>query len=293
MKFRIPPFASCSPDTFAKIWPKYSEPSKIEIVKGEHDVERGGIKLASSERECKTENYSTQRCSVFRRPSTMKFRIPPFASCSPDTFAKIWPKYSEPSKIEIVKGEHDVERGGIKLASSERECKTENYSTQRCSVFRRPSTMKFRIPPFASCSPDTFAKIWPKYSEPSKIEIVKGEHDVERGGIKLASSERECKTENYSTQRCSVFRRPSTMKFRIPPFASCSPDTFAKIWPKFSERSKIEIVTGEHDVERGGTKYRLPRENPRQRTIRRRGAEFSKGLRRLNSGDTSFRFMFF
>ena len=34
----------------------------------------------------------------------------------------------------------------------------------------------------------------------------------------------------------------------IPPFASCSPDTFAKIWPKFSERSKIEIVTGEHDV---------------------------------------------
>ena len=27
----------------------------------------------------------------------------------------------------------------------------------------------------------------------------------------------------------------------IPPFASCSPDTFAKIWPKFSERSKIEL----------------------------------------------------
>ena len=46
------------------------------------------------------------------------------------------------------------------------------------------------IPPFASCSPDTFAKIWPKFSEPSKIEIVTGEHDIKRGGARLASSER-------------------------------------------------------------------------------------------------------
>ena len=57
----------------------------------------------------------------------------------------------------------------------------------------------FKIPPFASCSPDTFAKIWPKFSERSKIEIVTGEHDVERGGTKLATSERESKAENYST----------------------------------------------------------------------------------------------
>ena len=32
-----------------------------------------------------------------------------------------------------------------------------------------------------------------------KIEIVTGEHDVERGGTGLASSERESKAENYST----------------------------------------------------------------------------------------------
>ena len=42
-------------------------------------------------------------------------------------------------------------------------------------------------------------KIWPKFSERSKIEIVTGEHDVERGGTGLASSERESKAENYST----------------------------------------------------------------------------------------------
>ena len=63
------------------------------------------------------------------------------------------------------------------------------------------------VPPFASCSPDTSAKIWPKFSERSKIEIVTGEHDVERGGARLASSERESKAENCSTQRRSVFER--------------------------------------------------------------------------------------
>ena len=43
------------------------------------------------------------------------------------------------------------------------------------------------------------SKNWPKFSERSKIEIVTGEHDVERGATKLASSERESKAENYST----------------------------------------------------------------------------------------------
>ena len=59
--------------------------------------------------------------------------------------------------------------------------------------------MKFRIPPFASCSPYTFVKIWPKFSERSKIEILTGEYDFERGGTRLTSSESESNVENYLT----------------------------------------------------------------------------------------------
>ena len=77
---------------------------------------------------------------------------------------------------------------------------------------------------------------------------------MKRGGTKLTSSERESKAENYSTKRRRVFERPSMVKFRIPPFPSCSPDTSLQNLPKFSERSKVELRTGEHDVERGGTK---------------------------------------
>ena len=76
---------------------------------------------------------------------------------------------------------------------------------------------------------------------------------MERGGARLASSERESKAENCSNAEAQRLRKASTMKFRAYLLSlHVLPDTSAKIWPKFSQRSKIEIVTGEHDVERGG-----------------------------------------
>ena len=123
---------------------------------------------------------------------------------------------------------------------------------------------------------DTFAKIWPKFSERSKIEIVTGEHDIERGGTNYRLRRERIQGGELFDVAAQRLRTAFDDEIQgIPPFALCSPDTFAKIWPKFSERSKIEIVTGEHDVERGGARLAS-----------------SEGLRQWNSGRTSFRFMF-
>ena len=88
----------------------------------------------------------------------------------------------------------------------------------------------------------------------AQIEIVTGEHDVEQRWHRVSVfGERIQGGELFDVEAQRLRKAFDDEIQGIPPFASCSPDTFAKIWPKFSERSKIEIVTGEHDVERGGT----------------------------------------
>ena len=101
-----------------------------------------------------------------------------------------------------------MERGGARLASSERDSKAENCSTQRRSVFERSSTMKFRAYLLSlHVLLIHLLKSGQNFLNALKLSFVTGEHDVERGGARLASSERDSKAENCSTQRRSVFER--------------------------------------------------------------------------------------
>ena len=93
--------------------------------------------------------------------------------------------------MSFVTGEHDVERGGTKLASSERESKAENYSTVKFKGYLL-SLHVLLIHLLESGQ---------NFLNALKLSSVTGEHDVERGGTKLASSERESKAENYSTMK--------------------------------------------------------------------------------------------
>ena len=104
--------------------------------------------------------------------SSQNIRLGPLFSCS----------ILAPNETPILFSVH---------SSSERESKAENYSTMKFKGYLL-SLHVLLIHLLESGQ---------NFLNALKLSFVTGEHDVERGGTKLASSERESKAENYSTMK--------------------------------------------------------------------------------------------